>query len=163
MNVKRPLERITKYMLAHSETLSVAESVTSGNLQASLSLADNATRFYQGGITAYNLGQKSRHLTIDPIQADACNCVSEQVAVEMAEHVCNLFSSHWGIGITGYAASVPELNIGKLFAYYAFAHRGRKTVIRKVNAPDLEIREAQQYFVETVLKEFSKHLWTSKR
>lgn len=163
MNVERPLERIKKYMLAHHETLAVAESVTSGNLQAAFSLAEDATSFLQGGITAYNLGQKARHLKINPIHGELCNCVSEQVAVEMAEQVCDLFSSDWGVGITGYAAPVPELDITELHAYCAFAHRGKKTISKKVKAPQLEIREAQEYFVDTVLKEFSKTVWASKR
>lgn len=89
MKVERPLERIKTYMLAHTETLAVAESVTSGCLQAALSLAEDATRFFQGGITAYNLGRKARHLKIDPIHAQEANCVSEKVAIEMAEQVCD--------------------------------------------------------------------------
>lgn len=40
------------------ETLSVAESVTAGHLQAAFSSALEATKFFQGGITAYNAGQK---------------------------------------------------------------------------------------------------------
>lgn len=163
MNVKRPLEHIKQYMLKHKETLAVAESVTSGQLQAAFSLAEEATSFYQGGITAYNLGQKSRHLKIDPIQGEASNCVSEQITIEMAEHVCELFSSNWGIGITGYAAPVPELKIKTLHAYYAFSHNGRKVYSNKISAPKMSIRKAQQYFVTAVLKDFDKHVWALKR
>jgi PncC family amidohydrolase len=163
MNVKRPLEHIKKYMIEHTETLAVAESVTSGNLQAAFSLADEATGFYQGGITAYNLGQKSRHLKIDPIHGEASNCVSEQIAIDLADHVCELFSSNWGIGITGYAAPVPYLKIKTLHAYYAFSHNGKKVYSKKVTAPSMSIQKAQQYFVAAVLKDFDKHLWASKR
>src|SRR4051812_38795900 len=95
-------------LLAKQETISVAESVTSGLLQAAFSSAEKAMQIFQGGITTYNLGQKYRHLLVDPIHASACNCVSERVAQEMALHVCELFSSNWGIGITGYASPVPE-------------------------------------------------------
>jgi PncC family amidohydrolase len=163
MSAKHPLNHIKQYLLAHRETLAVAESVTSGQLQAALSLADEATRFYQGGITAYNLGQKSRHLKIDPIEGEACNCVSEQVALQMARHVCGLFSSNWGIGITGYAAPVPELKIKTLYAYYAFSHNGKKAYSKKITAPAMSIPKARQYFVTAILKDFDKYLWALKR
>lgn len=163
MKVKLSLTHIKQYMLDHQESLSVAESVTSGQLQAALSLAEEATRFYQGGMTAYNLGQKARHLGIDPIHGEAYNCVSEQIAGSMAEHVCELFSSDWGIGITGYAAPVPALKIKTRHAYYAFAHKGEKTLVKKITAPALSIPKAQQHFVEELLKDFAAHIWDSKR
>lgn len=150
-------------MLEHKETLAVAESVTSGLLQAAFSLAEEATSFYQGGITAYNLGQKSRHLKIDPIYAEACNCVSERTAIEMANHVCELFSSTWGIGITGYAAPIPELGVKTLHAYFAFSYSGGKSYSKKIIAPNVSIQKAQQHFVAAVLKDFDKYVWASKR
>lgn len=113
-----------KKILARNETLAVAESVTSGLLQAAFSLVPDASKFLQGGITAYNLGQKYRHLLIEPIHAEQCNCVSGKIAEQMAMHVCDMFSSHWGLGITGYAAPVPESG-DKLFAYYAIAYKGK--------------------------------------
>lgn len=113
-------------LLQQHETIAVAESVTSGLVQAALSTAPDAALFYQGGLTTYNLGQKTRHLLIDPIHAISCNCVSEQVAKEMALGVCKLFSSDWGLAITGYASPVPESG-HELFAYFAIA-RGRDII-----------------------------------
>src|SRR5690348_6264721 len=92
-------------------TVAVAESVTSGNLQAIFSLAKNATLFFQGGMTAYNIGQKCRHLMVEPTHAIECNCVSQKVSEQMAAEICHLFTSDYGIGITGYASPVPEKNI----------------------------------------------------
>ena len=81
---------------------------------------------FQGGLTVYNLGQKCRHLGVNPIQALECNCVSDKVAVEMAISVCKLFTSDWGIAITGYSTPVPESD-NKLFAYFAIAFQGRRS------------------------------------
>lgn len=158
MNVKRALEHIKQYMLNHQETLAVAESVTAGQLQSAFSLAEEATKFYQGGIIAYNLGQKSRHLKIDPIHAEVCNCVSEEIAIEMANQVCELFSSSWGIGITGYAAPVPELKIKTLHALYSFAHHGEKVHSKKITAPRMSILKAQQFYTEAIIKDFTNYL-----
>jgi len=117
------INAIRDHLMARQETIAAAESVTSGFVQAALSCATDAAKFFQGGITTYNLGQKSRHLLIEPIHALSCNCVSEQVAREMSLHVCKLFNSDWGIAITGYASPVPESG-NKLYACYSIAWQG---------------------------------------
>lgn len=70
------INTIKDRLLCLRQTVAVGESVTSGHLQAALSLGENARQYYQGGLTAYNLGQKARHLLVEPIQALECNCVS---------------------------------------------------------------------------------------
>jgi len=130
----------------------VAESVTSGLVQAALSTAPEADTFYQGGITTYNLRQKTRHLQVDTIHALTCNCVSDQVAMEMAENVCLLFNSHWGLGITGYASPVPESD-HKLFAYYCVA-RGKEIIKSGIIRPT-EKKEPfyiQQWYTNRLLE-----------
>jgi len=112
---KTLVNNIKDIFIKHRETISVAESVTAGLLQCALASADNAIQYLQGGLTAYNLGQKSRHLQIDPIYAQSCNCVSDVIARKLAINVCDLFCSDWGIGITGYASAVPESDY-KIFA-----------------------------------------------
>lgn len=120
---KKMLDKIGDSLKRASQTIAVAESVTSGLLQLAFSSAESATAFFQGGITAYNVAQKYKHLSVEPIHAIDCNCVSERTAAEMALNCCHLFQSDWGIGITGYATPVPESG-NKIFAYYAIACRG---------------------------------------
>src|SRR5690606_5685222 len=102
------INSIRDHLISRGQTISVAGSVTSGHLQAARSFADNDLQFYQGGITAYNAGQKTRHLQVEPIHALTCDCVSEQTAVEMARGSNQLFLSEYAIGITGYATPQPE-------------------------------------------------------
>ena len=116
---------IGKALLERNETISVAESVTSGYVQALLSSAVNAEQFYQGGITAYNLGQKCKHLAIEPVAAKKNNCVSEDVAKQMSIGVNKLFLSDYGVSITGYAAPYPEENIQDVFAYFAIGYNDK--------------------------------------
>jgi nicotinamide-nucleotide amidase len=149
---------IKNYMLKHRQTLAVAESVTSGHLQAALSLAVGASEFFQGGITAYNIGQKSRHLKVNAIHALSTNCVSKRVSEEMALNAIAFFSSDWAIGITGYAAPVPELNINDLFAFYAIAYEGEIVISRKISASDEGQFAVQVLYTDKVLKEMSKYL-----
>jgi len=151
------LKRIGKKLLSKKQTLSVAESVTSGLLQFALSNVPDAAQFFQGGITAYNIGQKFKHLGVEPVHALSVDCVSQKVATEMAMHVCELFSSDWGIGITGYASKVPESG-HKIFAYYAIIH---KTQLKKSGriVPNPEAPpEVQRKYVNDVIRTFAQLL-----
>lgn len=160
---QKHIDSIKDFLKDHQQTLSVAESVTSGHLQAALSLADGATEFFQGGITAYNLGQKARHLSVDPIHAEITNCVSEKVSEQMALHALKLFSSDWTIATTGYAAPVPQLNIEKLFVIFCIAFRDEIMLTKTINAPDgKSLMEAQVFYVNEILKEFSAILKSQK-
>jgi PncC family amidohydrolase len=136
------------------ETVAVAESVTAGQLQVAFSLAEGATQIFQGGITAYNIGQKSRHLLIDPVHAGNCNCVSEKVADQMAAHVVSFFSADWGIAITGYASPVPEQNIYELFAHYAIYYRAKCVKSERITSPDNDVLAVRLHFTNTVLRKF---------
>lgn len=152
------LNSIARYMQSHGETLAVAESVTAGNLQAALSLADGTLNFFQGGITAYNIGQKTRHLNIDPIHADSCNSVSEKVAQRMALAVAGMFTCDWGIGVTGYAAPVPERNVATPFCHFAFSYQGTALYTRTLEARPSSIATVQLFYVQAILDDFFTYL-----
>jgi nicotinamide-nucleotide amidase len=155
---KRYIEIVQDYFLTRQETIAVAESVSSGMLQTELSAAPEAAKFFQGGITAYNIGQKSRHLKINPIHAINCNCVSPIVAAEMAMNVCELFSSHWGIGVTGYSSPVPESG-NQLYAFYAIAYNCQIVLSSQlIPSQKRESSQIQLYYTREILKLFSIHL-----
>ncbi|NCI49387.1 CinA family protein [Sediminibacterium roseum] len=154
---KELVDAVRDKMIARKETLAVAESVTSGYLQAAISNAKDAKDFFQGGITAYNLGQKYRHLLVDPIHAQACNCVSEQVAESMALHVCELFKSDWGVGVCGYAAAGKESG-GEMYAYFAISYDNKIINSGRVESTKKEGEETQIYFTEILLQQLYAYL-----
>jgi len=150
------INAIGKTLIRKKETIAVAESVTAGHLQAALSLAENARRFFHGGVVAYNLGQKVRLLHVDSIHAEECNCVSAAVAIQMAHGVSALFNSTIGVAITGYAAPVPEYGIAKLFAYYSIVRNNkiiRQGIIREEDQKPLHV---QLGYVNKILHQLKK-------
>ena len=149
------LKRIGKKLISKKQTLSVAESVTSGLLQFAFSNVPDAAHFFQGGITAYNIGQKFKHLGVEPVHALSVDCVSQKVATEMAMHVCDLFSSDWGIGITGYATQVPESD-HKIFAYYAITYKMKLKKSGKIVPHTDDPPEVQRKYVNDVIRIFSQ-------
>lgn len=105
-------------------TLAVAESLTCGRLQARIGAISGASEFFLGGITAYSLDQKVRHLGVDRAGAEAVNSVSGRVAEQMARGACVLFGADVGVSTTGYAEPSPEWRVPSPFAWWGLARRG---------------------------------------
>lgn len=74
------LEYISQALMTTDQTISVAESVTSGSLQLAFSRMPNASLFYKGGITAYTLPMRVKLLHVNRSEAEQCDCVSENIA-----------------------------------------------------------------------------------
>jgi len=153
------IEYIRDHLIANSQTLAVAESVTAGFLQSAFSMVQKARDYFHGGITTYNLGQKTKHLNVDPIHGIECDCVSETVAITMATNVTKLFAAHWGVAITGYASPMPENDQYDLFAYYAIAAGDKIIRSGKIDAPqDDDPVAVREYFTNTLINIFRELL-----
>lgn len=150
------IREIKDFLISGNQTIAVAESVTAGLLQAAFSTATDASQFFQGGITAFNIGQKCRHLLVEPTHALACNCVSINIAEQMANQVTNVFSSDWGIGITGYASPVKGITTDRLFAYFSISHLGQKIQTGIIESNIKNGFEVQVLYVNEVLREMAR-------
>lgn len=157
------VNRIKDILISRNETLAIAESVTSGHLQAAVSLADKATEFYQGGVTTYNLTQKTKLLQIDPVHALTCNCVSGKVAGEMATGATLLFKTDWALAITGYAAPVPALGVTDLFAHWGVARAKNVEQVEMIKASKAQPLTVQVFYTNEVLKRFLRLLQSIKQ
>jgi nicotinamide-nucleotide amidase len=146
------LNTIKDIIVAGEHTLAVAESVTSGHLQAAFSGAMDASKYFQGGITAYNLGQKARHLNVEPILAEKVNSVEPRVADTMAIEVSKMFLSNYGVGITGYAALVPECVQDGLYAYFSLSFDGKVVLSQKLTSPAKFPPDVQVDYTNQVIK-----------
>jgi len=104
-------------------TLAVAESLTSGRLQARVGAISGASDFFLGGVTAYTLDAKVRHLGVDRAEAGAVNGVSARVAEQMARGACVLFGADVGVATTGYAEPSAEWKVAEPFAWWGLARR----------------------------------------
>ncbi len=145
------LDKISYYLRERGESVSVAESATSGFLQLAFSQMKSAEEFYCGGITAYTIEQKVRHLGIDYDRAKAVNCVSRDITEQMALGVASLFDTDWSVATTGYATPVEESN-NEIFAYYCIAYRGMIIRSDRIELhPMTKALDAQHYFTEYVL------------
>ena len=124
------INQISEHLIEQGKTIAIAESCTSGLIQNIFSQVKKATLFYQGGMTLYNLGQKAKHLNVNPITSESCNSVSKEVAEKMAIEITNAFNAELGVAITGYAQPMPKLSVNSCFAYIALAE-GTKIIFSK--------------------------------
>jgi len=138
-------------------TLAVAESLTAGHVQAQVSAVSGASNYFLGGITAYSLDQKVKHLGVERAAARRVKSVSGDVAEQMARGACRLFGSDFGIGTTGYAERSPDEGVEEPFAWWALSRRearGRFSSRRgRVECPGCSRVETQQIVAEAVLTE----------
>lgn len=143
-------------------TLAVAESVTCGRVQARIGEIPGASDFFPGGITAYSLDQKVRHLGVDRASATSVNCVSAAVAAQMARGVAALFGADLGVATTGYAEPDPNLDVVEPLAFWALAWRGTENVwmtrTGKIICPGAARVAAQTMMADAALAELLAHL-----
>src|SRR4051812_48864918 len=152
------INSVKDILVNNEETIAMAESVTGGHLQAAFSAGVEASKYFQGGITAYNLGQKTRHLGIDPILGNKVNCVAQKIADTMAIEVSRMFSSDFGIAITGYASIVPECEDEGLFAFFSLAHKEKVVISEKLTAVEKEPYAVQVEYTRQVIQKVLEFL-----
>lgn len=147
---KEEIEAIRRILIEDQKTLAVAESVTAGLLQGAFSQATDARLFFQGGITAFNVAQKCRHLLVEPIHALEHNGVSPKTTNQMAEEVARIFCSQIGVAVVGYAAPVPEKKIDSPHAYYAIYAEGRLLETTRIEGEGMPL-QVQLYYVKAII------------
>lgn len=157
------INMVKDILVNNEETIAVAESVTSGHLQAAFSVGNEASKFFQGGITVYNIGQKARHLNIDPILCLKVNCVAEKIANDMAVEVSKLFASGYGVGITGYASIVPECEKEGIFAYFSLSYKQKPVITEKIMSSADNPHEVQVDFSNQVIEKVYQYLQQENR
>jgi len=145
-----------------SLTLAVAESMTGGLVQAAITAVSGSSGYFLGGITAYTLDQKAKHLGVKRAAAAKVNCVSAEVASEMARGAARFFDADVAVATTGYAESSKEWGVDEPFAFWAIAHRSTprrwSIVTGRIVCPAVKRREAQHAVTDAVIGELTVYL-----
>ena len=157
-----PLELKELMLRSPRLTLGVTESLTCGWVQARIGSVTGASEFFLGGLTAYELDQKVRHLGVDRALAEPANAVSAAVAEQMALGACAFFKSDIGLATTGYAEPNLAFGVKEPFAYWALAQvrlDGPPTILSgRAECPGASRIEAQRRVTDAVLGELVRYL-----
>jgi nicotinamide-nucleotide amidase len=147
-------------------TLAAAESLTGGRIQSALTAVSGASGYFLGGVTAYSLDQKVKLLGVKRAAAAKVNCVSAEVAEQMARGAVTLFGSDLAVSTTGYAEPSLANHVDDPFAYWTLAHRvtARRwhTASGRIVCPGMTRTQTQDAVASAVLAELIAYLRTLK-
>ncbi|WP_228765851.1 nicotinamide-nucleotide amidohydrolase family protein [Bombilactobacillus apium] len=94
---------VVQELKAREQTLTAAESLTAGLLQATLADVAGASQVFGGGFVTYSLAVKAQLLKINYEQLEQHGVVSTWTARQMAQQSSQILASDWGLGLTGVA------------------------------------------------------------
>lgn len=120
-------QALAELLRARDQTVAFAESATAGGISARMARVPGASDVLRGGVAVYATDAKRDVLGIDQTLLDEHGPVSEAVTRELAVRVRELFTSDWGVAVTGVAGPGTQdgLDIG--------------TVVWAVAGPDGEV------------------------
>ncbi|HSJ67245.1 MAG TPA: CinA family protein [Anditalea sp.] len=159
-DIKNALDTIKLFCKSNKETLSVAESATSGAIQLLFSSEEEAGLFFEGGLTVYSLEQKESILGIPKEITEPCHGVSSEVAEKLAKNICGLFKTNIGMGLTGFASTFPEQGIYDLYAYGAAYRNGELIFCEKIISDKETPDEKREDYAKIVIRKFAEFLKT---
>jgi nicotinamide-nucleotide amidase len=96
-------ELIADKLKAQKQTLAVAESCTGGYIAHSITSLPGSSIYFKGGIVAYSNEIKCNILQVEQQTIDQHGAVSEEVVIQMAKNVLQLYKVEYGIAVSGIA------------------------------------------------------------
>lgn len=142
-------------------TISVAESITAGNIQSLISSVSGVSSVFCGGITVYGIDSKVNVLGVDKDLADATNCVSQEIADQMARGALKLFLSDICISTCGYAEESPLYDVKTPFAFISIAMKSNADCIKYIHRSKVQ-PEGDRVSVQKMVASISlNELWNS--
>lgn len=116
-------------------TITAAESLTGGQLQAALTSIPGASQAFMGGFVTYANYAKEKLLTIPAEVIDKHGSVSEQTAILMAEQAKQKLGADVGVSLTGVAGpdSLEGQPVGTV--WIGIAYRNKAGYAQKFHFP----------------------------
>jgi nicotinamide-nucleotide amidase len=127
-------ERVHAALLARSETVAAAESLTAGLFCATLATVPGASATLRGGAVVYATDLKTTLAGVPAELLAAHGPVSEATAAALAEGVRTRCGATWGVGLTGVAGPDPVEGHGAGRVYLGLSD-GLLTVVHELDLP----------------------------
>ncbi len=144
---KSIMDSLAECLLMDKKCFAVGESCTGGLISKHITDLPGSSRYFKGGIVAYDVATKSGVLGIDKSVIEEKGVVSEEVAALMAERITEVMKADFGIGLTGIAGpdgGTKDNPVGTIC--YAVAGHDQVISFRKIfqgNRESIRERAAQ--------------------
>ena len=120
--MQRPEKIIAQLLTLKNLTLSTAESITGGGIGATIVKVPGASRYYMGGVIAYDNRIKKEILKVPERIIASFGAVSPECAEAMVRGVASLLKTDTALAVTGIAGPTggsAEKPIGLVYAGFA--------------------------------------------
>jgi nicotinamide-nucleotide amidase len=125
-----PAADLVASLAQRRETLACAESLTGGLVCATVTDVPGASAVLRGGVVSYATEVKASVLGVDADLLSRAGAVDADVARQMAEGVCRVLGSDWGVATTGVAGPDPQDGAAVGTVFVAVAGPGGSEVRR---------------------------------
>ena len=102
------IQQIGRILISKTQTLSVAESCTGGQISSIITSVSGSSDYFRGGVIAYSNQVKINQLGVSVNDIERDSAVSRKVAGQMAEGIKNKLQTNFAISTTGYAGPKGE-------------------------------------------------------
>src|SRR4030081_3389286 len=96
-------EQVGQLLIAHRETVAVAESSSGGLISAALLAVPGASAYYRGGAVVYTAKARGGTRGLPPEALEGMRASSEPYALLLARTARERFDATWGVSETGAA------------------------------------------------------------
>ena len=132
-------------------TIAVAESCTGGMLCGAIIADPDVSGALERGFVVYSPEAKCDLLGLDRKKVEACNGVSKEVAIDMAQAALDRSQASMAVAITGFAGPREE-NEEVGLVHFAIATRNGSPVHREQHFGDLGRETVCRHAVQTALE-----------
>ena len=151
-------KKTSEILIENNQTISVAESSSGGLISSALLALPGASKYYLGGQVIYTAAsiRVLSGMSIRDLKEKKIRSSSEAFALLMAEKVCQIYGSNWGIGETG-AAGPTGNGYGDPPGYSCLAVYGEREISTHVLTNSDNRRENMEAFALAALDLFIKN------
>jgi nicotinamide-nucleotide amidase len=103
-----PAADLVSVLTGRGQTVACAESLTGGLVCAALTDVPGASAVVRGAVVSYATDVKAAVLGVDAELLARTGAVDAEVARQMAQGVCRVLGSDWGVATTGVAGPDPQ-------------------------------------------------------
>ena len=156
--LKNLAKKTSEILIENNQTISVAESSSGGLISSALLALPGASKYYLGGQVIYTAAsiRVLSGMSIRDLKEKKIRSSSETFALLMAEKVCQIYGSNWGIGETG-AAGPTGNGYGDPPGYSCLAVYGEREISTHVLTNSDNRRENMEAFALAALDLFIKN------
>jgi nicotinamide-nucleotide amidase len=133
--VSEPAAAVIRALIARTQTLAVAESLTGGLVAATLVDVPGASAVFRGGLVVYATDLKATLAGVDADLLAERGPVDPDVAVQLAHGVRGRCGSDWGLATTGVAGPTEQNGIAVGTVFIGVAAPDGSAEVRALRIP----------------------------